>query len=171
LTGRDDELAELTELADLAATTRTSRVVVIAGVRGSGRTALALNWAWGNADRFSGGHLYADFDRYREPEGVLLIDVMGRFLRALGMRDVNQPPGFPARIPAFRTLTAQLPLVVLLDNADQAAQVRGFVPTAAGSMVLVTSQSRLSGLNMDGAHTIHLEPLEPRDPPRTDWRD
>lgn len=114
-----------------------------------------------NVERFSGGHLVADFNRYREREGVVLIDVMGRFLRALGMRDVDQPPGFDARVLPFRTLTAQQPMLVLLDDADQAAQVRAFPPAAAGSVVLVTSRSRLSGLSIHGALTPNLTRLEP----------
>lgn len=166
--GRENELAELTALADHAATAATTQIVIIAGVKGSGRTTLALNWAWDNFERFSGGHLFADFNRYREQEGVVLIDIMGRFLRALGVRDADQPPGLAARVPPFRALTAQQPVLVFLDDVDQAAQVRAFVPAAAGSVVLVTSQSTLSGLSMDGGHTLTLTPMTCLEPPRAD---
>lgn len=157
-------MATLTELADQAAADNKPQIVVIIGALATDRTQLATAWAWTNLARFAGGHLYADLQRYREREGVVvLIDVMGRFLRALGVRDEHQPPGLAARREAFQDLTADQPVFVLLDNADQAAQVRLFLPSAGGSMVLVTSDNRLSGLVMDGAATVHLGPPRPPD--------
>jgi hypothetical protein len=157
--GREHEMSILTDFADQALAADTSQVVVIAGVHGAGRTSLAVQWAWTNLKRFRGGHLFSDLNHYRQRGGVDTTDVMGQFLRTLGVRDARQPDGLSARTDKFRVRTAGESMLVLLDNADQAAQVRPFIPTSGGSIVLVTSQSKLSGLAMDGAHTLLLSSL------------
>lgn len=152
-------MATLTSIADqTSATAGGPQIVVITGIHGAGRTSLALHWAWSNRARFKGGQLFADLNRYRHRGGVSTTDVMGRFLRALGVPDELQPAGLSARMAAFRAKTADEPVLVMLDNADQAAQVRPFIPPSQGSLVLVTSQSKLSGLIMDGANTLTLSP-------------
>jgi hypothetical protein len=139
--GREHEMSILTDFADQALAADTSQVVVIAGVHGAGRTSLAVQWAWTNLKRFRGGHLFSDLNHYRQRGGV------------------DTPDGLSARTDKFRVRTAGESMLVLLDNADQAAQVRPFIPTSGGSIVLVTSQSKLSGLAMDGAHTLLLSSL------------
>lgn len=158
--GTEPHLATITALADQALAHNRTQVVVLAGMPGSGKTSLVTAWAWINRERFGGGQLYVDLQPYRDRESgmVVLIDVMGRFLRGLGMCDDRQPAGIVARAAVFRDLTADQPVLVVIDNADQAAQARLFVPTAGGSVVLVTSRHRLSGLVMDGACTIDLAP-------------
>ncbi|GAA0221290.1 hypothetical protein GCM10010492_19260 [Saccharothrix mutabilis subsp. mutabilis] len=139
---------------------RGAAIVVLSGMAGVGKTACALQWAHRHADRFDGGHLFADLDGYRHHGGIAVTDVAGAFLRALGVPWDYIPPDLPERVALFRSLTARSRVLVVLDGADHAAQIRSLVPTSPGSVVLATSRRRLSGLAIDGAHTVELRPLD-----------
>ncbi|MBK3590580.1 regulator, partial [Streptomyces sp. MBT57] len=85
-------------------------------------------------------------------------EVVGRFLRALGVPSGQVPPALGERVALYRSLTADRQLVVLLDDAATAAQVRPLLP-AGRCVTAVTSRRRMPGLSLDGGHVIHLEPL------------
>ncbi|MGM1061637.1 NB-ARC domain-containing protein [Saccharothrix sp. Mg75] len=156
---RDDCVRALDRLA--ARDRAGPAVAVLTGMRGVGKTACALHWGHRNAGLFEGGQLYADLAAYRGAGGVAVPDVVAAFLRALGVHAQYVPAAFPERVALFRSTTARLGVLVLLDDADSPAQVRALVPGSPGSVVLVTSRSRLSGLTVDGAETIEVRPLEP----------
>ncbi|WP_051386355.1 tetratricopeptide repeat protein [Actinokineospora inagensis] len=160
LLARDRELSDLDELAGTPTCAQRPRVLVVSGMSGVGKTTVSTQWAWLNRSRFAGGQLFADLSAYRRRGGVATADVLGGFLRALGVHEQFIPTDLASRAALFRSRTADAPVLVVLDNADQAAQVRPFVPGAAGSVVLVTSQHKLSGLVVDGASTLALRPLD-----------
>lgn len=126
---------------------------------GVGKTAVGLHWARRHSAEFAGGQLYADLAAYRQRGSVEVSDVLGAFIRAMGVHDDYIPADLAERAALFRTRTAASPMLVLLDNVDQAAQVRPLLPGSAASAVIVTSRSRLSGLLMDGATLLEIPPL------------
>jgi DNA-binding SARP family transcriptional activator/tetratricopeptide (TPR) repeat protein len=153
--GRHTALAQL----DARVTARTVMISAIHGTAGIGKTALAVHWAHRVSGRFPDGQLYLDlrgFDPDRPP--VDPGDALGRFLRALGTEQV--PPDLEERSAQFRSLVAGRKLLVLLDNAATADQVRPLLPGSPGCLVLVTSRNQLTGLvALDGARDLTLDVL------------
>ncbi|MEV3993062.1 NB-ARC domain-containing protein [Streptomyces sp. NPDC049837] len=135
-------------------------LVAVSGLGGVGKTAVALAWLHSLRTRFPGGQLYADLGA-RSPGGpVSPGEVLSRFLRALGVPAAQVPAAMAERAALYRSLTAGRPLVVLLDDAATAAQVRPLLP-GGRSVTAVTSRWRMPGLTVDGCYALHLEPLTP----------
>ncbi|WP_344321748.1 ATP-binding protein [Streptomyces macrosporus] len=156
--GRAEDLKAL-EALRTARPRPAPRLVVISGPAGVGKTTLASRWLGDLAEEFPDGQLYADLGGYASTGPVRPADVLDRFLRSLGVTAV---PGGPAeQVALWRSVTADLRLTVLLDNAYTAAQVRPLVPGTSDSLVVVTSRQRLTGLVVDGAAVHHLRALEP----------
>lgn len=154
--GRDAELAELDRLLDAHA------VVVVSGTAGVGKTALAVHWAHRVADRLPDGCLYVDLGGYGPDEPVHPDTALGGFLRSLGVPTADLPPGTAELAARYRTMLAGRRMLVVLDNARTAEQVRPLLPGAAHCVVLVTSRDRLTGLvARDGAVRVDLDLLAP----------
>ncbi|WP_153036175.1 BTAD domain-containing putative transcriptional regulator [Amycolatopsis sp. YIM 10] len=150
-TGRERELAELDELAPLS---------VITGTAGAGKTALALRWAHRTRDRFPDGQLYADLHGYGPDRPADPADVLAGFLRALGVDGAALSPVLAERSAKFRTRVAGRRLLIVLDNARTAEQVRPLLPGTGSCVVLVTSRDTLTGLAaVDGARRHELDRL------------
>nr|CTQ95837.1 regulatory protein [Kibdelosporangium sp. MJ126-NF4] len=145
---------ELAELADAAST-----VVLLKGQGGVGKTALALRWLSQVRERFPAGELYAELT-LPTGEPVAPDEVLGQFLRALGVPPPDVPVSLAERTALFRSLTVDRKLAVLLDNAVSAAQVRVLVPSSPESLVVVTSRRPLIGLLASGATSIQVDPLD-----------
>jgi len=151
-TGRADELA----LLDGGGT-----MLAISGVGGVGKTALAIRWAHRAAAGFPDGQLYVDL-RGCDPEPVQPADVLTGFLRALGVPQADIPLDPAQRAAAYRTETTGLRLLIVLDNAATAEQVRPLLPGASSCTVVVTSRDRLAGLvALQGARRVDLDRLPP----------
>jgi tetratricopeptide (TPR) repeat protein len=135
-------------------------IVILKGSGGVGKTALATQWFRQSERYFPDGQLYVNLtDATGDP--VAPEDVLGQFLRALGIDSRNVPAGLAERAALFRSVTAQRALAVLLDNAVSAAQARMLVPASPTSMVLVTSRRTLFGLVAAGALVLDVLPLDP----------
>lgn len=132
-------------------------LVVVVGPPGVGKTALVLRWAHRARERYPDGQLYADLGG---PTGTVKLEqVFAAFLAALGVAAQQIPVGAAEQATLYRELTAELRLLVLLDNAGSAADVRQLLPARPGSVTLVTGHSRLGSLIADSARFITLEPL------------
>jgi tetratricopeptide (TPR) repeat protein len=156
---RDRELSGL----DAKARGRASNpgLVVLKGPGGVGKSALALRWLDRTRDRFPDGQLYA---RLALPSGdpVAVEDVLGEFLRALGVAPDHVPAAFSERVTLFRSVTAGRSVALLLDDAVSAAQVKALLPASPAGVVLVTSRRPLPALFADGAEVVPVEPLDDR---------
>ncbi|WP_344445119.1 ATP-binding protein, partial [Kitasatospora nipponensis] len=148
-TGRQDELAVLRQaLAAVHGPAREDAVLpiaAIAGMGGVGKTAVALRVAHQLRPGFPDGQLYADLrgDQHEPADpGV----VLASFLAALGVSGPALPESQDDRARLFRSLLDVRRVLVLLDNARDAAQVRPLLPGSARCAVLVTSRTRLFGL-------------------------
>ncbi|WP_412538445.1 BTAD domain-containing putative transcriptional regulator [Longispora sp. K20-0274] len=130
-------------------------VCVVTGAAGIGKTSLAVHAAHTLRAEFPGGQLYVDLRGFTAPLDPA--DALARFLRALGVTDERLPAELDERAALFRARTTDRPLLVVLDNAADAAQVRPLLPGTA-ALVLVTSRNPLGDL--DGAHRIRLEPFD-----------
>jgi DNA-binding SARP family transcriptional activator len=164
--GRADQLTALAGMLDLAS--RSEGTVVIAAVNGTagvGKTALAVHWAHQVTDRFPDGQLYIDlrgFDSVGPP--VDAASALRRFLDALGVSAARIPASVDAQIDLYRSQVAGKRLLVLLDNARDAGQVRPLLPGTFGGMVLVTSRDQLASLiALEGARPLTLDLLGPEE--------
>jgi tetratricopeptide (TPR) repeat protein len=151
-TGRRLELARLDLLLTPAggageAGAGVGRVAVLAGMAGVGKTALAVHWAHLVADHFPDGQLYVNLRGF-DPGGQAVepADGLRQFLHALGVPPDRVPADPDALAAAYRGLVADRRLLVLLDNARDAEQVRPMLPGAPGCVVLITSRDALAGL-------------------------
>ena len=169
-TGRDAELASLTSLAsptslagDVGGQRGTSPVTVISGTAGVGKTALAVYWARQVANRFPDGQLYLDLRGYGPdgPGGRLSPAVaLAGLLRSQGLPDRDIPADTEERAARYRSMLTGRRLLIVLDNAAAADQVRPLLPAAGGCLTVVTSRDMLAGLMArDGARRMELGPL------------
>jgi DNA-binding SARP family transcriptional activator/tetratricopeptide (TPR) repeat protein len=138
-------------------------VAVVSGPPGTGKSVLALHVAHRLRDDYPDGQFYADLDatgdRPRDPA-----DVLADFLHALGVFGAGLPDGATARAALFRSRLAGRRVLVVLDDAAGAAQVRPLLPADGGCAVLVTARSRLPGLT--GVHDVDLKVFGAQDSTR-----
>ncbi|MCF6466877.1 hypothetical protein FAF44_00405 [Nonomuraea sp. MG754425] len=164
-TGRGAELAALDRLLDRQDHRGELPLCVVYGMAGVGKTGLAVTWAHRVADRFPDGHLFAGLrghDPYAPPlppEAVL-----ARFLRALGVGSEAVPDGLDERAALFRSLLQNRRVLIVLDDAASATQVRPLLAGSASCCVIVTARSPLGGLvAQDGARCLGLDELSPQE--------
>ncbi|MBS2550562.1 hypothetical protein KGQ19_27190 [Catenulispora sp. NL8] len=152
-TGRAAQAAEL-RAALLTGSGAALPVAAVAGMGGVGKTTLALHVAHSISDRFPGGRLYADL---RGADGIPADPqaVLRGFLTALGVASQDVPDELEERSALFRTLTTDRRILVLLDNAADAAQVGPLLPGSSTCAALITCRARLVGL--PAVHTVDLE--------------
>ncbi|MFJ3755402.1 BTAD domain-containing putative transcriptional regulator [Streptomyces sp. NPDC090080] len=158
-TGRTACAAELGEVL-ASAEGRVMAVSALAGIGGVGKTTLAVHVAHQARSAFPDGQLYVDLQgagaRAAEPETVL-----GSFLRALGTPDSAIPDALEDRAALYRSVLDGRRVLVLLDNAKDAAQVRPLLPGTEGCAALITSRVRM--VDLAGAHLVDLDVMSPEE--------
>jgi DNA-binding SARP family transcriptional activator/tetratricopeptide (TPR) repeat protein len=158
--GRSGELDHLDGLLAAVGEPPAAGAVVIAaidGTAGIGKTALALHWSHRVAGRFGGGQLYVNLRGF-DPTGVPVTpaEAVRGFLDAFEVPPERIPVSVAAQVGLYRSLLATRRVLVVLDNARDAEQVRPLLPGAPGCLVVVTSRNQLAGLIAAGAHPLTL---------------
>ncbi|MFD7656003.1 AAA family ATPase [Actinosynnema sp. NPDC059797] len=156
---RNAELAQLSNVL-LDGSDGHRGLVVVTGMAGVGKTAMVRRWVAAEGHRFPGGQLHVDFASVRTESGAPVSDALADCLLALGVSPEHVPSTLSGRTNMFRTKTALMSVLVVLDDVTEPAQVPPFIPNSAGSAVVVTSKDRLSELALDGAYSLNLGPLD-----------
>ncbi|WP_149262021.1 helix-turn-helix domain-containing protein [Actinomadura sp. K4S16] len=163
LPGRDAEIVEIVEsMSDRRVDAPgVVEVCAIVGMAGVGKTALAVRAAHMLRERFPDGCLFIDLHGYADTAMVLPADALDRLLRRLGVPGEAIPLHVDDRTALFRDRVAEQSLLLLLDNAHNAAQILPLLPGTSGCRVLVTSRNELSAL--EDVHRVRLAPLSHAD--------
>ncbi|MFF5205637.1 BTAD domain-containing putative transcriptional regulator [Streptosporangium sp. NPDC000396] len=161
-TGRAGELERLDGLLTAAGRQPTAvMVAVLSGTAGVGKSALAVHWAHRVRDRFPDGQLYVNLRGF-DPGGTAMTptEAVRAFLDALGVPATQIPATPQAQAGLYRSLLAGRRILIVADNARDAAQVRPLLPGAPGCLVVVTSRDQLTGLvAVEGAQALALDLL------------
>ncbi len=151
--GRAAQVAQVREV--LGDTSDAMPVCAVSGKAGTGKTALAVHVAQQLLPSFPDGQLYAMLRGAGAP--VTPGEVLARFLRALGVNSADLPESVEERSALYRSQLRGRRVLVVLDDAVNADQVRPLLPGGAGCAVLVTSRVRLAALA--GATLLDLDVL------------
>ncbi|MEV6493729.1 BTAD domain-containing putative transcriptional regulator, partial [Actinoplanes sp. NPDC051633] len=156
-TARVHEVSTLDGLLD-GEVPGTVVISAVYGTAGIGKTTLALHWGHRVAGRFPDGQLYVNLRGYDAADSVMRPDeALREFLHALEVPERRIPPRMDAQAALFRSILAGRRMLVVLDNARDADQVRPLLPASPGCMAVVTSRAQLTGLIATaGAHLITL---------------
>ncbi|GIH02790.1 SARP family transcriptional regulator [Rhizocola hellebori] len=140
-------------------------LITVVGMAGVGKTALAVRLAHEVADRYPDGQLFVNlrgFDPGSAPTDPA--DALHGFLEAFGITAAKVPRTLDGMVTSYRSLLAGRRVLVVLDNARDAEQVRPLLPGSRGCLTVVTSRTTLSGLAVtNGAHPLPLQALSTQD--------
>ncbi len=150
--------AELAALAQATASTGAPPLVIISGMAGVGKTSLAVHFAHQVADRFHDGQVYLNlrgFDATAAP--MASGEALRTVLLALGVPGEQLPATLDAQVAFYRSCLAQRMMLLVLDNARDAEQVRPLLPGSADCLVVITSRDPLRSLVVEqGARPVTL---------------
>ncbi|WP_051393292.1 AfsR/SARP family transcriptional regulator [Glycomyces arizonensis] len=153
-TGRDAELAALDALLD------ETGAALVTGAGGVGKTALVVHWGHLRRERFGDGQLYVNLRGYDLDRPVPPIEALHSMLRALGLPREGIPTDLADAAALYRSLLADRDLLVILDNARTAAQLRPLLPGGRRTVAIATGRHLLPGLTAShGVRTVDLDVL------------
>ncbi|MFI7641445.1 BTAD domain-containing putative transcriptional regulator [Nonomuraea sp. NPDC049400] len=158
-TGRAEDVAALTRA--LSAEERRPdgppSIAVVTGPPGVGKSALAVHCAHALRAEYPAGQLYLCLGG-TDADPADPLDLLAEALRALGVAEPALPPTLRERASLYRSMLAERPMLIFLDDAADTAQVRALLP-GSGCAVLVTSRLRIAEL--PGALQLELDVLPP----------
>ncbi len=161
--GREDVLDRMRALGARAYTAHAPTILLIDGMAGVGKTALALQWAHQNAVGFPDGQFFVDLcGHHSRRQPVSAADALDQLLRSLGAPPGRVPSDASESARLYRSMLAGKRALIVVDDASAAEQVRPLLPASGGCVVIVTSRRRLAGLvALDGAQPLTLGALRP----------
>jgi tetratricopeptide (TPR) repeat protein len=136
-------------------------IAAVAGTAGVGKSALAIHWSHQVRDRFPDGQLYVDLRGF-DPAGPAMepTEAVRGFLDAFAVPPERIPVDLDAQGALYRSILADLRVLIVLDNARDGPQVRPLLPGSPGCLVVVTSRSQLIDLAAtNAAHSVSLDLL------------
>lgn len=160
--GRDAEVASLDAMLPALLPEQDAGgvgvIAAIAGTAGVGKSALALHWAHRVRERFPDGQLYVNLRGFDPDRPAMDPDQALRgLLEALGVQPERIPRDRDAKAGLYRSLLSGNRVLVVLDNARDAEQVRPLLPGSPASLTVVTSRNQLTGLiAAEGARLLGL---------------
>jgi DNA-binding SARP family transcriptional activator len=160
-TGRAEHLRDLHELLSGPRRPDSPGAVVVAAVIGAGglgKTTLAVHAAHLLRAQYPDGQLYANLQG-ASARPAAPGEVLARFLRDLGMDPARIPADPEERAAQYRTRLTDRRVLVVLDDAPDAAHVRPLLPGSASCAVLVTTRNRMPDLA--GSRFVDLDVLQP----------
>ncbi|MFE7130400.1 BTAD domain-containing putative transcriptional regulator [Streptomyces sp. NPDC057638] len=154
--------ALIRELSDRLATAEGAVMAVsaLAGIGGVGKTTLAVHLAHRARPQFPDGQLYVDLQG-TTGRPLAPVVALGTLLRSFGIADARIPESLDERTALYRSVLTGRRVLVLLDNARDAAQIRPLLPGSAGCAALVTSRVRM--VDLAGAHLVDLDVMSPEE--------
>ncbi|MBQ0852320.1 tetratricopeptide repeat protein [Streptomyces sp. BH-SS-21] len=162
-TGRREELSRLDTFLGPERVSAPVVISAVSGTAGVGKTTLAVHWGHRVRGHFPDGQLYVNLRGF-DPSGSLRdpAEVLRGFLDAFDVAPTRIPVGLEAQAALYRSLLADRRVLVVLDNARDAEQVRPLLPGAPGCLALITSRNRLTSLAAaESAHLLTLDVLTP----------
>jgi DNA-binding SARP family transcriptional activator len=158
IVGRAAEIAEIIRVLSPVRRQGWPRLVVVSGPDGVGKSAVAVLAAHQLASSFPDGQLYAELGD--DDSAARVGEVLAYFLRALGMPADAVPSQEEDAVAAFRSMTADRRLLVVLDGASSAGAVRALLPGSDSCAVIVSGRRELADLFVSpGAHAVPLGTL------------
>ncbi|GID22559.1 SARP family transcriptional regulator [Paractinoplanes abujensis] len=162
-TGRSAELKRLDELVS-AVERPALPVVAVVGPPGVGKTALVVQWAHDAAASFPDGALFIDLHGFHRQRPMPAAEAVGHLLISLGVEARAVPARHEDAVKLYRSMVAGRRILVVLDNARSAEQVRDLLPGSPSAVAVVTSRNRLTGLVAGhGARSMTVPPLPAAD--------
>lgn len=149
----NDEHQHISTLVDSGA-----KIVALTGPARMGKTTIGLAWAHTHIDRWPDGQFWGDLAPDELGEPAAPSDILKRWLGALGMANNDIPESLAERAIEWRSRTFEKNILLFLDDALSAAQVRCLLPNSAGALTIVTSRTYLSTLHWDGACFVPVGP-------------
>lgn len=159
-TGRTAQLAQLDALHEAGAKNTALTLITIDGPPGVGKTTLITHWAHRVAGAFPDGQIYVDLGGFGPAEPTDPSTALAGVLGALGLRAEDLPVRLEERAAKLRTITSTRRLLMILDNARDADQIRPLLPSSPYCLVVATSRSRLPSLiTRESARRISVPPM------------
>jgi tetratricopeptide (TPR) repeat protein len=152
-TDRQEALKSLDKEATRAFDGRP-RLALLHGPEGIGTSTLAIHWGWRQQARFPDGQLYVDLRALGSGAALRTL------LSQLGLPDEEVPPAAADRADLLRHCLADRRLLLVLDHAQSAGQVRELLTSAPGVVTLVVARQPLAGLD---ALRVPVGPLARKD--------
>jgi tetratricopeptide (TPR) repeat protein/DNA-binding SARP family transcriptional activator len=136
-------------------------VLVIDGMAGVGKTALAIHWGHRVRHRFPGGDLYVNLNGFSDNARITQSTVVDGFLIALGRTPADSLRPREREL-LLQRLLASRPALIVLDNASSTAHVRDLVALLPSCSIVVTSRQQLTGLSTaTGVRRVHVDGMAP----------
>lgn len=161
-TGRDAEIAYVLDTLQAGSSSgRSLAIHAVNGMAGIGKTSLAVHIGYQLASRYPDA-LFLDLRAHTGGRPPLQPgEALELLLTMLGVPGERIPTGFDQRVAQWRTELATRRALIVLDNAASAEQVDELLPGASDSLVIITSRTRLIGL--DGVLPLSLDIMKPAD--------